>query len=83
MKMVMCINIRVQLQDKCEQYWPTSGNVQYGEFTVHSLEEMHLSDYVIRKFKLTKVLRASVIEVIKEISSHSCHEKLHGLVVRL
>ena len=44
------------LQSKCVQYWPDTGSQKYGEITVSMEQEQVKADYVIRKFKVVKVV---------------------------
>ncbi|XP_071851220.1 uncharacterized protein [Apostichopus japonicus] len=41
-------------REKCAQYWPDEGSQKFGQFTVHLDSTAECSDYLIRKFRVTK-----------------------------
>ncbi len=50
---VMLTNLKENKKIKCEQYWPSSGHVEYGPFTVTITDQQVLADYTIRHLLLT------------------------------
>ena len=40
-------------QEVCYQYWPSSGNQQYGEYSVDLLGEEELERHIIRTLNIT------------------------------
>ena len=50
-------------QTKCHRYWPGSQPEVYGEINVDMLSEKEFSDWIIRKFKLSKVKSVSINNV--------------------
>ena len=50
---VMLTNCEEGGRVKCEQYWPESGNKNYGPFQVIITNKQILADYTIRKLVVT------------------------------
>ena len=50
---VMLTNLVEKNKIKCQQYWPSSGHVQYGPFIVTITDQQVLADYTIRHLLLT------------------------------
>ena len=48
-------DVVVVLQGKCAQYWPSSGQQEYGELSVAIVSENHLVDHTVRSFALKQV----------------------------
>ncbi len=44
------------VQHKCEQYWPDSGSMTYGNIIIEKVDEEEYADFTIRTFNMTKVL---------------------------
>ena len=42
-------------QTKCHRYWPGAQPEVYGEINVDMLSETEKSDWIVRKFRITKV----------------------------
>ncbi len=49
---VMLTNLKENNKIKCEQYWPDSGSVSYGPFTVTITDQQVLADYTVRNLLL-------------------------------
>ncbi|XP_062509499.1 receptor-type tyrosine-protein phosphatase F-like isoform X2 [Corticium candelabrum] len=58
---VMLASLQENGEEMCHQYWPASGNAQYGQYTVLLSKETNLGEYVIRKFNLSKGSQSEVI----------------------
>ena len=50
---VMLTNVMENNKIKCQQYWPDSGSVNYGPFTVTITDQQVLADYTVRNLLLT------------------------------
>ena len=50
---VMLTNCEEGGRVKCEQYWPESGNKNYGPFQVIITDKQILADYTVRSFVVT------------------------------
>ena len=48
----MLTNLEEGKSIKCERYWPESGTVEYGPYSVTLTEQLVLADYTIRKLQL-------------------------------
>ena len=55
---VMVTNLIEKNKSKCEQYWPETGNIDYGPFKVTITESQNFADYCIR------ILQVSVSIII-------------------
>ncbi len=49
---VMLTNLMENNKIKCQQYWPDSGSVSYGPFTVTITDQQVLADYTVRQLQL-------------------------------
>ncbi len=49
---VMLTNVMENNKIKCQQYWPDSGSVSYGPFTVTITDQQVLADYTVRNLQL-------------------------------
>ena len=49
---VMVTNLKEDLREKCTQYWPDTGYIDFGPFTVTLIGEQIFIDYTERKFEL-------------------------------
>ncbi|XP_064386419.1 uncharacterized protein LOC135334961 isoform X2 [Halichondria panicea] len=49
---VMLTNLEENNKIKCQQYWPDSGSVSYGPFTVTITDQQVLADYTVRNLLL-------------------------------
>ncbi|XP_064386146.1 uncharacterized protein LOC135334769 isoform X3 [Halichondria panicea] len=49
---VMLTNLKENNKIKCQQYWPDSGSVNYGPFTVTITDQQVLADYTVRNLLL-------------------------------
>ncbi|XP_064386420.1 receptor-type tyrosine-protein phosphatase kappa-like [Halichondria panicea] len=49
---VMLTNVMENNKTKCQQYWPDSGSVSYGPFTVTITDQQVLADYTVRNLLL-------------------------------
>ncbi|XP_064386414.1 uncharacterized protein LOC135334960 isoform X1 [Halichondria panicea] len=49
---VMLTNLMENNKIKCQQYWPDSGSVSYGPFTVTITDQQVLADYTVRNLLL-------------------------------
>ena len=49
---VMLTNLMENNKVKCQQYWPDSGSVSYGPFTVTITDQQVLADYAVRQLQL-------------------------------
>ncbi|XP_064386119.1 sushi, von Willebrand factor type A, EGF and pentraxin domain-containing protein 1-like isoform X4 [Halichondria panicea] len=49
---VMLTNVMENNKIKCQQYWPDSGSVSYGPFTVTITDQQVLADYTVRNLLL-------------------------------
>ncbi|XP_064386406.1 uncharacterized protein LOC135334956 isoform X2 [Halichondria panicea] len=49
---VMLTNVMEKNKIKCQQYWPDSGSVSYGPFTVTITDQQVLADYTVRNLQL-------------------------------
>ena len=45
--------VRIYSQEVCYQYWPSSGDQQYGEYSVDLLGEEELEGHIIRTLNIT------------------------------
>nr|XP_034322075.1 receptor-type tyrosine-protein phosphatase epsilon-like isoform X2 [Crassostrea gigas] len=53
-QIVMLTNLKEGTRTKCDQYWPNlETSMTLGDNSVHTLDEKHYANYVIRKMKLT------------------------------
>ena len=49
---VMLTNVMEKNKIKCQQYWPDSGSVSYGPFTVTITDQQVLANYTVRNLQL-------------------------------
>ena len=48
----MCVCVCVYVQETCHQYWPSSGSLTVGEFTVELIQEERLSGFTLRNLSI-------------------------------
>ncbi len=49
----MVTNIEENMKKKCEKYWPESGCVKYGPFSLNLIQKQTFADYVSRTILLS------------------------------
>ena len=47
---VMVTNLKEGKKEKCHQYWPDTGSVDYGPINVAITDQQILADYTVRSF---------------------------------
>lgn len=69
---VMITNFVEQGKKKCDQYWPETGSVTYGIFSVQMLQEDIRAHFTIRKFRLynTKINRKDKISYSRDVTHY-------------
>ena len=48
-------------QETCYQYWPQTGMVKFGEYTVDLTEEQTVIGYTIRKLSLSNIVVSMLV----------------------
>jgi len=77
----------LNLQSKCDQYWPSRGTESYGVIHVTLLEVVELATYTMRTFQLAIVrnylLTCSFISLVHVnlLSSSHCFMNFKGFLV--
>ena len=56
----------ISFQVKCDQYWPDSGQQEYGAFTVKLLKEDIWTDNAFRKFSIAEVRFYICVDVLED-----------------
>jgi len=54
------MSVYIQLQSKCDEYWPVRGSALYGWIHVTLVDVIELATYTVRTFHLEKVRSASL-----------------------
>ena len=50
---VMVTNLKEGNRNKCEQYWPDSGQVEFGPFQVIITDQQVFADYTVRTLSVS------------------------------
>ena len=68
-------HVCVCVQETCYQYWPSSGSLTVGEFTVDLIQEERLSGFTIRNFGVYDEKVSLLLPPLLQLKIYWCYHR--------